>query len=64
MADGRKDDLELPRQQDQAEGEPEDIEGGGSDKDNLYVPRQQDQAEGEPEDVEGDLKAQKQKQQE
>lgn len=27
MADGRKDDLELPRQQDQAEGEPEDVEG-------------------------------------
>jgi hypothetical protein len=62
MADGRKGDTSAPRQQDQAEGEREDVEGGGSDKDNLNVPRQQDQAEGEPEDVEDDLKAQKNKQ--
>jgi hypothetical protein len=61
MANGPKDEPGAPRQQDQAEGEREDVEGGGSDKDNLNVPRQQDQAEGEPEDVEGDLEAQKKK---
>ena len=61
MADGRKDHTSAPRQQDQAEGEREDIEGGRSDSDNLNVPRQQDQAEGEPEDVEKDLKGQKEK---
>ena len=61
MVNGRKDEKGAPRQQDQAEGESEDIEGGGSDQDNLYIPWQQDQAEGEPEDVEKDLKGQKKK---
>lgn len=59
MADRQKDDQSLPRQQDQAEGEREDLEEGGSQKDDQSLPRQQDQAEGEPEDVEEDLKAQK-----
>ena len=61
MADRQKDDTIAPRQQDQAEGEPEDVEEGASDKGGSIAPRQQDQAEGEPEDVEEDLKAQQEK---
>lgn len=58
MAEGRKDDAIAPRQQDQAEGEREDAEEGGSQKDGMIAPIQQDQAEGEPEDVKEDLRAQ------
>lgn len=61
MADGRKDDAIAPRQQDQTEGEPEDVEGGGSKKGDTIAPLQQDKAEGERKYVEDNLKAQEKK---
>lgn len=53
----REKDVQVPQQQDQAEGAREDADESQGMHDVPPAPLQVDQAEGEPEDIDQDVKA-------